>query len=259
MERKKTQGYLAPDIDQGMPADDDAGTRTNNFIDAADTASKGQDLGKLVPFVVIARSLWLERNKATYAHQRTNTPIAALLSHARDILASLKQKTEESTRGFQQLQVAETALTMAIQRATQNERIGAELTLSRTEISETQINLSADGDNSAETHRSTQPSQNNDSANTEDAETTRNRTTHPRSKESQMQPALTPLEVGLTTPRDNHTSERYNRDQLWSISSDIAHGRPIQRLRHSQNAERHDDNPWTSPPPCFSSSCLRED
>ncbi|KAL3682431.1 hypothetical protein R1sor_000453 [Riccia sorocarpa] len=71
--------YLAENLDAYFP-------QSNSFIDALDAVFKGRNPAKTIPFVFIMRTIWHERNKASYADQRIRIPLISTLDHIRDAL-----------------------------------------------------------------------------------------------------------------------------------------------------------------------------
>ncbi|KAL3682749.1 hypothetical protein R1sor_000771 [Riccia sorocarpa] len=88
-----------------------------SLIEATDTAFKGMDLGKILPFVLILKTLRLERNAITYSHQQTRIPILIPLRNAYATARALLRKSEPASKTFKQLQKTCDALETVIARA----------------------------------------------------------------------------------------------------------------------------------------------
>ncbi|KAL2619902.1 hypothetical protein R1flu_000107 [Riccia fluitans] len=95
--------------------------RTNCFIDAVDAAFKGQDPGKILPFTLITKATWLDRNQVTYAQQRTHTPVGSTLRFAVEVMNSLRWRIDPTTKAAKMLESAENMLQKAASRAGESE------------------------------------------------------------------------------------------------------------------------------------------
>ncbi|KAL2603095.1 hypothetical protein R1flu_008782 [Riccia fluitans] len=95
--------------------------RAECFIDAVDAAFRGQDPGKIIPFTLITRVAWLDRNQVTYTQQRTRTPVGSTLRFAVDVMNSLQWKLDPTSKAAKKLENAENLLKKAADRAGESE------------------------------------------------------------------------------------------------------------------------------------------
>ncbi|KAL3681480.1 hypothetical protein R1sor_024436 [Riccia sorocarpa] len=93
----RNYSYLTENLPCHIPA-------ARTLIDATDVAFKGEDLGKILPFVLLLQSLWMERNTVTYAHHQTYIPIKSTVLDVQNTLRALQQKSEAESRTHKQLQ-----------------------------------------------------------------------------------------------------------------------------------------------------------
>ncbi|KAL2628550.1 hypothetical protein R1flu_013236 [Riccia fluitans] len=91
--------------------------RAECFIDAVDAAFRGQDQGKIIPFTLITRAAWLDRNRMTYMQQRTWTPVSSTLRFAVEVMNSLRWKLDPTSKAARRLESAENMLKKAASRA----------------------------------------------------------------------------------------------------------------------------------------------
>ncbi|KAL2621697.1 hypothetical protein R1flu_001902 [Riccia fluitans] len=91
------------------------------FIDAVDAAFRGQDPGKIIPFTLITRVAWLDRNQVTYMQQRTRTPVGSTLRFAVDVMNSLQWQLDPTSKAAKKLENAENLLKKAADRAGESE------------------------------------------------------------------------------------------------------------------------------------------
>ncbi|KAL2644588.1 hypothetical protein R1flu_012175 [Riccia fluitans] len=106
--------FLTEDLSCHIP-------RTACFIDTVDAAFRGQDPGKQVPFALLTRATWLDRNQVTYAQQRTRTLVSITLKFAVEMLNSLRGKLEPATKAAKKLKIAGELLQIAACRAGESE------------------------------------------------------------------------------------------------------------------------------------------
>ncbi|KAL3681767.1 hypothetical protein R1sor_024723 [Riccia sorocarpa] len=91
-------------------------THSPNFIDTFDTAFKHQNPGRYTSFLVMNRSLWLERNEAAFSDRRRNFPMSRLLSSVADTLVAQKQDRDQTSKAYILLDNVETSGRRAIER-----------------------------------------------------------------------------------------------------------------------------------------------
>ncbi|KAL2629367.1 hypothetical protein R1flu_014053 [Riccia fluitans] len=96
-------------------------TQADCFIDAVDAAFRGQDPGKLVPFTLMTRATWLDRNQMTYAQQRQCTPVSITLKRAVEVMDTLRWRLDPSTKTARKLETAEKTIQIAANRAGESE------------------------------------------------------------------------------------------------------------------------------------------
>ncbi|KAL2635683.1 hypothetical protein R1flu_007162 [Riccia fluitans] len=106
--------FLTEDLSCHIPC-------TACFIDTVDAAFRGQDPGKQVPFALLTRETWLDRNQVTYAQQRTHMPVSITLKFAVEMLNSLRGKLEPTTKAAKKLEIAREMLQIAACRAGESE------------------------------------------------------------------------------------------------------------------------------------------
>ncbi|KAL2620269.1 hypothetical protein R1flu_000474 [Riccia fluitans] len=93
----------------------------NCFIDTVDAAFRGQDLDKLVPFTLLTKATWLDRNQVTYAQQRAHTPVGITLRFAVEVLNSLWGKLDPTMKSAKKLETVGKMLQIAASRAGESE------------------------------------------------------------------------------------------------------------------------------------------
>ncbi|KAL2643350.1 hypothetical protein R1flu_010937 [Riccia fluitans] len=91
--------------------------RADCFIDTDDAAFRGQDPGKIVPFILLTRATWLDRNQVTYTQQRSHSPVGITLRFGVEVANSLRWKLDPTTKAAKKLEIAEKMLQMAASRA----------------------------------------------------------------------------------------------------------------------------------------------
>ncbi|KAL3696859.1 hypothetical protein R1sor_010935 [Riccia sorocarpa] len=82
-----------------------------DFMVAFDTTFKGLEPGTYVPFVVISRAIWRERNKKTYSNRQQNFPLQWILAEASDILTTQKKTKEPLSKSHKTLKAMEDTTT----------------------------------------------------------------------------------------------------------------------------------------------------
>ncbi|KAL3700757.1 hypothetical protein R1sor_018779 [Riccia sorocarpa] len=81
-------------------------TGANSLIEATDAAFKGHDLGKALPFVLILKTLWLERNSITYTNKRIDIPLLTAVRLTSETIEARLQQYEAESRIEKQMQQA---------------------------------------------------------------------------------------------------------------------------------------------------------
>ncbi|KAL2620176.1 hypothetical protein R1flu_000381 [Riccia fluitans] len=102
--------YLTEELSCHIP-------RSDCFINMVDAAFRGLDMSKIVPFTLLTRAIWLDRNQMTYAQKRVHTPVAITIRFAAEMTKSLRGRFDPSTKVAKQLDSAEKTLLIAASRA----------------------------------------------------------------------------------------------------------------------------------------------
>ncbi|KAL3698649.1 hypothetical protein R1sor_012725 [Riccia sorocarpa] len=76
------------------------------FIDAFDKAFVGLQPEKHIPFSMLARTIWLERNERIFSNRHRKTPLAVTFAAAIDVVKAIKRSTDPESRHHASLQRA---------------------------------------------------------------------------------------------------------------------------------------------------------
>ncbi|KAL3680315.1 hypothetical protein R1sor_023271 [Riccia sorocarpa] len=90
--------------------------RADNFIGAFDLAFNEMSPARYVPFLVLTKSIWLERNATVFASNRRGPPLEQLLRNARNILTAQKRMKDATSKCYQTLEDAGTSIQTALNR-----------------------------------------------------------------------------------------------------------------------------------------------
>ncbi|KAL3683507.1 hypothetical protein R1sor_001529 [Riccia sorocarpa] len=87
--------------------------RTGGFIDAFDVAFRHQKPDRYVPFIVLTRSIWLERNEAVFHSRQKTIPLEYLLKSCEEILSTQMRTKDQTSSSYKLLTDAATSLQIA--------------------------------------------------------------------------------------------------------------------------------------------------